>query len=75
MTIRITYAASKPEKAVERFVRAQYGGGYFWCERGTLEKRYDVRQGTCDAEDLNPEIREAADRKLGHAFAYVEWPL
>lgn len=76
MTIKITYTAKNysPERMGERYVRAMFPIGYAWCERDTLDKRYDLRQGTCDAADLPASVRIAADRLLGHAFSYVDWP-
>lgn len=74
MTIRTTYTANDPDRPTERFVRSCHPAGYAWCERDISNKRYDLRQGTCDASDLPAEIREAADRRLGHAFSYVPWP-
>lgn len=74
MTVKAIYTSRdyNPYVAVERFVRARQGD-YAWCERDALDRRYDVRQGTCDGSDLPANIRAAADRRLGHAFSYVEW--
>lgn len=81
MAITVTYEAkgATTEDMGDRFARATYRGpsepnGYRWCIRGAHNLRYDIQQGTCDANDLPAEIREAADRMLGHAFSYVAWP-
>lgn len=75
MTINVTYLAKghTTQDAGDRFVRRCYPTGYAWCLRG-LDLRYDIAQGTCDAQDIPPAIRERADALMGHAFSYVEWP-
>ena len=50
------------------------GRRYAWIIRDALDLRYDIQQGTCDADDLPAEVRGAADALLGHAFSYVDWP-
>lgn len=80
MAVKITYQTPAHKNDMgDRFVRASFAGagkpnGYRWCIRGALNLRYDIQQGTCDAEDLPAEVRERADNLLGHAFGYVEWP-
>lgn len=78
MAIKVTYTAKGDKIEGDRFVRAVFTNDpafkyYAWCIRG-LDLRYDAQQGTCDAHDLPQDVREAADRRLGHAFSYVEWP-
>lgn len=63
-----------------KFVRARYvrrnalgDDEYSWCEVGD-DRRYDLRQGGCHADDLPDDIRAAADMLRGHAFGFVPWP-
>lgn len=74
MAIKIKYTARGDKIEGTRFVRACYPSGYAWIIRSIADKRYDLQQGTCDAEDLPVIIKESADRLLGYAFGYVEWP-
>jgi hypothetical protein len=83
MTIKVTYTArgDKIHGEGTRFVRAVFtndreatSNDYAWCIRSNRNKMYDLQQGTCNASDLPVDIRKAADRKLGHAISYVEWP-
>lgn len=62
-----------PDKVRRRYVRWGWKR-YFWCEVGD-DRRYDLRQGSCDAADLTEDILEAVEARRGHAFAFVEWPL
>lgn len=86
MTIEIAYESKDATKPKDRFVRARYYDGrdgyawwcstkigYVWCERDR-ESMLDVRQGTCDAEDLPEDVRSDADAHRGKAFSYVPWP-
>lgn len=80
--IRTTWKAQnyRNQREGARMVRASAAsvGGkphcYSWLIRDALDLRYDIQQGTCDAEDLPTGVREAADAKVGHAFNYVDWP-
>ena len=80
MTIKITYTArgDKIKGEGTRFVRACFPANsqdcYAWCIRSDSNKRYDLQQGTCDAVDIPDDVRAAADKLIGHAFGYVEWP-
>lgn len=76
--IKVTYAATRytPSAPVTRYVRRDaIGQGYTWCEQSNLNRRYDLRQGTCDASDLPDAIRAEADAARGQAFGYVLWPM
>src|SRR6266481_3391918 len=75
MTINATYISKgfTADDVDTRYVRAVFGGGYFWCERGS-DKRYDIRQGTCEAFDMPDVVREEADKLVSYAFSYVVWP-
>lgn len=42
-----------------------------WCIQSN-DKRYDIEQGTCDAEDLPEEIRKQCDQYTG-AFYACQW--
>lgn len=77
--IKTTYTARGDKIEGKRFVRAVFTNDpafqyYAWCICSGGNKRYDLQQGTCDAHDLPADVRGAADRMLGHAFSYVEWP-
>jgi hypothetical protein len=72
--IKKTYTARGDKIDGMRFVRACHPTGYVWCIQSNSAKRYDLQQGTCDAEDLPDDVRAAADSLLGRAFSYVEWP-
>lgn len=77
MTIRTTYQSDKfaPSNAGTRYVRAALAGvEYIWCVVGVDDPRFDIQQGTCDPEDVQQEVREAADAVAGRAFSYVKWP-
>lgn len=75
--IRVT--SQSPDYAPER-VRARYvsyrasEGEFFFVEVGD-DRRYDIRQGYVDAQDLPPDIRQAASDRAGFWPPYVEWPL
>lgn len=73
-----TADAYEPGLVRSRYVRAPLvgGGRYAWCEVGD-DRRYDLRQGRCDAFDLPDDVRQAADvqRASGVWPYYVEWPL
>lgn len=73
--IRVTYKSDKsgPDYPVRRYVGPAAGGGYRWCDQSAEDPRYDLRQGTCDREDLPPHIAKACDEYKG-AFYACEWP-
>lgn len=78
MAIRVTMQTSKPMRPkhgeLKRYVRRNsWDDGYVWCEK-QVGSPYDRAQGTCDASDLTPAIRAAADAQRGQAFGYVDWP-
>lgn len=77
--IRVTYQSKdyRPSDVGVRYVRAPIMSGdlYHWCEVGKPMLPFDIRQGTCDAEDLPPFIRIAADALRGRAYGNVEWPM
>lgn len=62
------------ESKVRRYVVKAPIVGYRWCEQSAEDSRFDLRQGTCDREDLPPHIAEICDRHKG-AFYASEWPL
>lgn len=74
ITVTFTAPQYSPNKVRRRYVRAEVAfDGYRWCEVGD-DKRYDIRQGTCDTADLPDDVRRAADALRGQTFAYVDWP-
>lgn len=48
-------------------------GTYSWCIQDALDRRFDVAQGTCTAEDLPDDIRKICDEYQGYFYA-CEWP-
>jgi hypothetical protein len=78
ITILYSAAIGGRRKPGDRFVRAigncRGVTGYAWCVRDALNHRYDVQQGTCDAEDLPEDVRKAADARRMYTPSYVEWP-
>ena len=64
-------------KRGKRYVRASVAmdGMYNWCIQSADKPQHDVAQGICDAEELPPEVKAAADAMRGRAFNYVEWPI
>lgn len=74
--IRTTYEARPHLLAATdttRFVRRDAAGpGYSWCVRDN-RTGYDIRQGTCDADDLPPNVRVAADAWAGFVYGFIEW--
>ena len=65
----------KPETAKARYVRKAIEQDFCkWCEQSAEDSRYDIAQGTCEAEDLPPDIRQKCDEYNG-AFYACEWPL
>jgi hypothetical protein len=74
--MKITYQSQKysPEIVTARYVRRTCAaGGYDWCEVGQ-DRRYDVRQGTVEADELSDEVRGAADENYKVSMSYVSWP-
>lgn len=70
--IRTTYR--KEGEALTRFVKKHpCQDWYVWCEQSAENPAYDVAQGTCDGEDLPPEIKAACDSYTGVHYPCV-WP-
>lgn len=64
-----------PGTAKARYVRKAIGQDFYeWCEQSAEDLRFDIAQGTCEAEDLPPDIRQKCDEHNG-AFYACEWPL
>lgn len=62
-------------KPLCRFVRKAKSQKYYeWCEQSIDNPRFDVAQGTCDAEDLPDDIRIKCDNHNGSFYA-CEWKL
>ena len=62
-----------PGAARARYIRQQ-GDHYRWCEQSAADSRVDVAQGTCDADDLPPDVADQCMEYRG-AFYAAEWPL
>lgn len=73
--MQVTYTSRDydPSHTYRRYVRKDWNGEYRWCE--TDDRGYDARQGIVTGGELPGSVRAAADRMLGQAFGYVEWPL
>ena len=73
--IREKYRVEGNVKA--RYVKRATGQNFYkWCEQSADDPRYDVAQGTCEAEDLPDEIRQKCDDFKGDIYLYAcEWPL
>ncbi len=75
--MRTTYQAKDydPAKVLKRYVRLDGVTGYFcFCEVGE-DKRYDLRQGIVDSDELPEDVYNAAYERAGIFPSYVEWPL
>lgn len=71
--IRDSYRKEGKTKA--RFVKKAIGQNFYkWCEQGLDDPRFDVAQGTCDADDLPPEVKARCDEYKGSFYA-CEWPI
>ena len=78
VTTMIRTQYRKPGTAKARYVRKAIGQDFYkWCEQSAEDSRYDIAQGTCDAEDLPPDIRKKCDELEGKnaGFYACEWPL
>ena len=74
--MKITYQSKNyaPEEVTKRYVRrSSAAGGYDFCEVGE-DRRYDVRQGTVEPDELPDSVRNAADELRKTSCAYVDWP-
>jgi hypothetical protein len=73
--MKITYQSKnyKPEAVLKRYVRWD-GDVFLFCEVGK-SRRYDLRQGIIDSDELPEIIRLMAMEKRGCIPSYVEWPL
>lgn len=74
--MKVTYQskAYAPEAVTKRYVRrSSAAGGYDWCEVGQ-DRRYDIRQGTVEADELSDAIRTAADEHYKVSMSYIDWP-
>lgn len=73
--MKVTYQSSNyaPEKILRRYVRRS-SDGYQFCEVGQ-DRRYDLRQGTVEADEIPEAIRIKADALKGQYFGYVDWPI
>lgn len=67
----------QPRRVTTRFVKFNGGdAGFTWIERGKIGQRdYDMREGTCDEDDLPPAVAVAAREKREEGIYpfYVEW--
>jgi hypothetical protein len=64
-----------PGAAKARYVRKATSQNFYeWCEQSAEKPRYDIAQGTCEAEDLPEDVRKKCDEYNGSFYA-CEWPL
>jgi hypothetical protein len=74
--MKFTYCSKNcaPENVLKRYVRRICSsGGYYFCEVGE-DRRFDLRQGTVEAEELPEAVRQAADEHYKVSIFYIEWP-
>jgi len=69
----VTKYRSKGAVRARYVAKSHLDNTYYWCEQ-SFDRRYDVAQGTCDAEDLTDDIREICDAYHGVHYA-CEWPI
>lgn len=63
-----------PGRVKARYVaKAPIGDHYNWCEQNADRLATDIAQGTCEAEDLPPDIRKYCDENMSCFYA-CEWP-
>jgi len=75
ITPAFTAAGYAPEQVRARYVgKWTVDGPFRFCEVGD-DRRYDIRQGTVDADDLPESVRLAAEARAGYIPCYVDWPL
>lgn len=74
--MNVTYSSRDyaPDHVRKRYVKHDDGDRFRWCEVGD-DRRYDLRQGSVDADELPPEIAAAARAAAGICPRYVDWPL
>jgi len=74
--MRATYTSRTyaPEHVTARYVRRCVSGGYQFCEVGA-DRRYDIRQGVVNADELPDDVRKAADDSCGRTFSWTPWPM
>jgi len=74
--MKITYQSKSysPEKVTKRYVRRSAAGGYSFCEVGD-DRRFDIRQGTVEPDEIPEAVRAAADDLHKTSSAYVDWPV
>lgn len=75
--MQVTYQSKNysPDQVVKRYVRKASGAdNYNWCEVGK-DRRYDLRQGTVEADELTDDIRALADEQYKTSCHYINWPL
>lgn len=73
--MNITYQSPiwKPELVAARYVRCSASGVFSWAEANA--QNWDIRQGTCTADELPADVRKKALARRGQAFGAVDWPL
>lgn len=79
MTINVKYEANHyneiPRAHLKRYVRSGYKPNEFiFCEVDERDIHFDVRQGTCDENDLPAAVVEEALARRGYWPVYVDWP-
>ena len=72
----VTYVARSysSDRPVKRYVQNAGRLGYKWIEQDVEHKRFDVRQGIVDANELPADVKAKADEREGFYPSYVEWP-
>lgn len=74
--MRVTHQSKDydPAKVTDRYVRSDLSGGFVFCEVVDGNRKFDVRQGVVDADELPPYVLAAAIEREGFYPSYVDWP-
>jgi hypothetical protein len=70
--IKTTYSSPRSGNTA-RYVARNAVSGYRWCEQ-CADTGLDLAQGTCDADDLPDDIKQASDKLKNTWPNYVSWP-
>jgi hypothetical protein len=71
--IKTTYTSPRSGNTSRYVAKDAVGAGYHWCEQCD-KTRFDLAQGTCDADDLPDDVKQAADELKNTWPNYVVWP-
>ena len=75
--MNVTYQSKNysPEAVLKRYVKyCPWDGTFEFCEVGG-DRRFDLRQGTVDDNELPDGLPDAAIAHANVSMSYLEWPL